>query len=193
MRSSMRPRLLALAVCSASALAGCGQNTASLDAQARPTPTPRVSASATPTAAAEPSASARPIASRSQSATPHSTPRPSKTLMISDGKVALPHFPGGATPTALDRNIRIVGDPRTGCVWYSSATETRHHAALWPEGWYARFFPLRIFDASDNLIAIEGKIYDMGGGGSPNFVERIKPACRTGKEAYWVGALTPSP
>lgn len=193
MRSSMRPKLLALAVCSASALAACGQNAASLDTLAPTTPTLRASVSATPTAAAEPSASARPIAGRSQSATSRPTPRPSKTLIISDGKVALPHFPGGATPSALYGNLRIVGDPRTGCVWWSGATETRHHAALWPDGWYARFFPLRIYDAHDRLVAIEGKIYDLGGGGSPNFVERIKPECRTGKVATWIGSLTPRP
>lgn len=116
---------------------------------------------------------------------PTSSERP-----LPPGALKLPSHEPDTVPAAAWNDAAITGDATAGCVWIKGS-DGKRYAALWPHGYYAMFTPVRIFNDKGTEVWREGKLKDIGGGGSPVHVERIPKQCRTGDHAWWMAPLTP--
>lgn len=110
---------------------------------------------------------------------------PSEKSPLPPGALWLPSHESDHTPAAAWDNAAITGDATAGCVWIKDS-DGKRHAALWPHGYYATFTPTRVFNEEGAEVWREGRLKDIGGGGSPVHVDRIPKRCRTGDTAWWV-------
>ena len=134
---------------------------------------PQTPRTAPPTSQQTPPATGRPPTS------PRPSPPPPADVL------ALPYYSSDSVPAAQIPDVQIVTDPARTCVWLQRANGDRV-AALWPQGYRARFAPLRVYDHRDQLVWTELEVRTAGGGLSEVYVERLPEQCRTGRYAWWV-------
>ena len=107
-------------------------------------------------------------------------------MSASSGGMLLPTHGARDVPSAA---LEATVDSRDSCIWLVDRT-LRRIAALWPQGYRAKFAPLRVLDAHGRVVWRQGKWREIGGGFSPVHVDRTPPECRTGDDAWWVAPLS---
>lgn len=139
-----------------------------------PTKTPAPGGNSTPKSSSAPKAS--PSSKGTPSKPPKSCPSPD---VPADGML-LPAFDcTGVAGAAILVMARVTGDASKRCVWVVDVNGT-HHAALWRPGSWARFDPVRIYEAGGNQVWSElDPPRDIGGGFGPDYdPPRIPAQCR---------------
>ncbi|MGH2794878.1 MAG: hypothetical protein ACRDKG_11305 [Actinomycetota bacterium] len=99
---------------------------------------------------------------------------------VPDDGMLLPAFDcTGISGAAIMPSARVTGDASKGCVWIERAKGV-WQVALWEPGWWARFNPVRIYDAGGNQVWSElDPPRDIGGGFGPDYdPPRIPAQCR---------------
>lgn len=197
-RSSRGFTALAAACVTTLTLTACGQDVqraadARLDA-ASPSSTASVPTSTTPpsaSVAASTAVAATPPSTtiaRSLVPPPGSTPKstsmstpPNNEQPLPPGALLLPSPQSGMTTAIGWEHVDIVTNANHECVWLQGRDGTKR-AALWPQGHYALFDPLRVFDESGREVWRAGQLHHVGG--TTNQIDRIPKKCRIGDVAW---------